>query len=57
MEFDASATVETVIELDENGQPIIEVASEEIEAVADEAMEEAAVEVTPESEEKSDEHK
>ena len=57
MEFDASATVETVIELDENGQPTIEVASEEIEAVADEAMEEAAVEVTPESEEKSDEHK
>jgi segregation and condensation protein B len=57
MEFDASATVETVIELDENGQSIIEVASEEIEAVVDEAMEEAAVEVTPESEEKSDEHK
>jgi segregation and condensation protein B len=52
MEFDASATVETVIELDENGQPIIEVASEEI----SEAIE-AAVEVTPESEEKLDEHK
>jgi predicted RNase H-like HicB family nuclease len=41
-----------VIELDENGQPIIEVASEEI----SEAIE-AAVEVTPESEEKLDEHK
>jgi segregation and condensation protein B len=26
MQFDASATVETVIELDQNGQPIIEVA-------------------------------
>ncbi len=30
MEFDPSATVETVIELDEDGQPIIQSASEEL---------------------------
>jgi segregation and condensation protein B len=50
MQFDASATVETVIELDQNGQPIIEIASEEITEVA-------AAEVTPEPEEKLDEQK
>jgi segregation and condensation protein B len=53
MEFDASATVETVIELDESGQVIIQA---EGEVIADETME-AAEEVTPESEEKSDEQK
>ena len=30
MEFDPSATVETVIELDENGQPIIQSTGEEL---------------------------
>jgi segregation and condensation protein B len=72
MEFDPSATVETVIELDENGQPIIqpideESASEEsiseevaIEIVVDEISEytsEEVEEVTPESEDKPDEQK
>jgi len=62
MEFDPSATVETVIELDENGQAIIEVESEEIvevtvEEVLEETTEETIEEVTPESEEKSDEQK
>jgi segregation and condensation protein B len=60
MEFDASATVETVIELDENGQPLIQMESEAISAVAQEAEAEtidAVEEVTPESEEKSDEPK
>jgi segregation and condensation protein B len=66
MEFDPTATVETVIELDENGQPLIQVESEEInevtaEEVIEETTEETAVEtteeVTPESEEKLDEQK
>ena len=62
MQFDASATVETVVELDENGQPMIEAVSEDITEVAlEEAMEEAmdatTEEVTPESDEKSDEQK
>jgi segregation and condensation protein B len=66
MEFDPSATVETVIELDENGQPLIQAESEEVaelsaeevtaEEVTHETMEEVE-EVTPESEEKSDEQK
>jgi segregation and condensation protein B len=47
MEFDASATVETVIELDESGQVIIQA---ENEVIAEETME-ALEEVTPESEE------
>lgn len=54
MEFDLSATVETVIELDENGQPIIQPASEES---IDEETIEVVVEVTPESEDKPDEQK
>jgi segregation and condensation protein B len=53
MEFDASATVETVIELDESGQVIIQV---EGEVIAEEVIE-AVEEITPESEEKSDEQK
>jgi segregation and condensation protein B len=65
MEFDPSATVETVIELDENGQAIIEVESEAIaEVTVEEVLEETTEEtieeveeVTPESEEKSDEQK
>ena len=70
MEFDPSATVETVIELDENGQPIIQSAgeelaseessNEEIEIADDEISEETseeAKEVTPEPEDKSDEQK
>ncbi len=70
MEFDPSATVETVIELDENGQPIIQSASEElaneessteeIEIADDEISEETSEEVeevTPEPEDKSDEQK
>ena len=67
MEFDPSATVETVIELDENGQPIIQSASEELiieevaieiadEVVSEETSEEVE-EVTPESEDKTDEQK
>jgi segregation and condensation protein B len=48
MEFDLSASVETVIELDDNGQPMIEVINE---------AEAEAEEVTPDSEEKSDEQK
>ena len=51
MEFDASATVETVIELDESGQVINQAESE----VIAEATMEALEEVTPESDEKSDE--
>jgi segregation and condensation protein B len=51
MEFDASATVETVIELDESGQVIIQADGE---VITDETME-VVEEVTPESEEKSDE--
>ena len=60
MEFDASATVETVIELDENGQPLIQMESEAISAAVEEVEAEtidAVEEVTPESEEKSDEPK
>ncbi len=65
MEFDPSATVETVIELDENGQAIIDVESEAIAAVTVEEVPEETTEetieeveeVTPESEEKSDEQK
>jgi segregation and condensation protein B len=54
MEFDLSATVETVIELDENGQPIIQPTSEES---MDEETIEAVEEVIPESEDKPDEQK
>jgi segregation and condensation protein B len=54
MEFDPSATVETVIELDENGQPIIQSAEDEL---VSEETSEVAEEVTPESEDKSDEQK
>jgi segregation and condensation protein B len=50
MEFDLSTSVEAVIELDENGEPMIQAINEA------EAQVEAA-EVTPESEEKSDEQK
>jgi segregation and condensation protein B len=58
MEFDPSATVETVIELDENGNPIIQVESDEIaEVTAEESIAETLEKVTPESEEKSDEQK
>lgn len=70
MEFDPSATVETVIELDENGQPIIQSASEElaneessneeVEIADNEISEETSEEVeevTPEPEDKSDEQK
>jgi segregation and condensation protein B len=47
MQFDASATVETVIELDENGQAIIQAQSVEVSLLT-------AEEVTPQSEEKLD---
>ena len=58
MQFDASATVETVIELDENGQAIIQADSAEITAAAaEETRDEVIEEVTPESEEKSDHYK
>ena len=65
MEFDPSATVETVIELDENGQPIIQPTSEEAvaEIADDEISEEISEEVeeveevSPESEDKPDEQK
>ncbi len=67
MEFDPSATVETVIELDENGQPIIELAKEEsiseevaieiADDVISEETSEEVEEVSPESEDKSDEQK
>ena len=62
MEFDPSATVETVIELDENGQPIIQSAGDEIteetsEEVGEVEQVEDAQEVTPESEDKTDEQK
>jgi len=59
MEFDASATVETVIELDENGQPIIQSTDEELvnEEFIGEKTSEAVEEVTPESEDKPDEQK
>lgn len=55
MEFDPSATVETVIELDENGQPIIQSTSDETSAEVEDAEE--VEEVTPEPEDKSDEQK
>jgi segregation and condensation protein B len=59
MEFDPSATVETVIELDENGQPIIQSTDDELvnEESISEEISEVVEEVTPESEEKSDEQK
>ncbi len=67
MVFDPSATVETVIELDENGQPIIQQTNEEsiseevVAEIADdeisEEMSEEVEEVSPESEEKPDEQK
>lgn len=65
MQFDPAATVETVIELDENGQEIIQATIEEITEeisieVTEETVEEtteAIEEVTPESEEKTDEPK
>ena len=63
MEFDPTATVETVIELDENGQPLIqveskeiaEVVAEEVEEIAEEIADKTTEEVTSDSEEKSDE--
>jgi len=59
MEFDPAATVETVIELDENGQPIIQSTDDELvsEEPISEETSEAVEEVTPESEDKSDEQK
>ena len=67
MVFDPSATVEIVIELDENGQPIIQQTNEEsiseevVAEIADdeisEEMSEEVEEVSPESEEKPDEQK
>lgn len=70
MEFDPSATVETVIELDEDGQPIIQSASEELgheessneeieiaDADISEETSEEVEEVSPESEDKTDEQK
>jgi segregation and condensation protein B len=65
MEFDPTATVETVIELDENGQPLIqveskeiaEVVAEEVEEIAEEIADKTTEEVTSDSEEKSDEQK
>ena len=61
MEFDPTATVETVVELDENGQEIIQIDFEEtIQEVTEEASTEtteAIEEVPPESEDKTDETK
>lgn len=70
MEFDPSATVETVIELDEDGQPIIQSASEELaneessneeieiaDAEISEETSEEVEEVSPESDDKPDEQK
>ena len=65
IEFDPSATVETVIELDESGQPVTQSMSEEVaieitdEEISTEISEEAeeAEEVSPESEDKPDEQK
>ena len=61
MEFDPTATVETVVELDENGQEIIQIDFEEtIQEVIEEASTEtteAIEEVPPESEDKTDETK
>ena len=55
MEFDPTATVETVVELDENGQEIIKIDFETAEETA-ETME-VIQEVPPESEDKTDETK
>ncbi len=61
MEFDPAATVETVVELDENGQEIIQIDFEEVikEITEDTSTEttEAVEEVPPESEDKTDETK
>ncbi|MBU3544532.1 SMC-Scp complex subunit ScpB [Polynucleobacter sp. MWH-Mekk-B1] len=61
MEFDPTATVETVVELDENGQEIIQIDFEEtIQEVTEEASAEKTEvieEVPPESEDKTDETK
>ncbi len=63
MEFDPTATVETVVELDENGQEIIKIDFETAEATVEETAEETAEtmeviqEVPPESEDKTDETK
>ncbi len=61
MEFDPTATVETVVELDENGQEIISIDFEEAieitEETAKEITEDAIEEVPPESEEKPDQSK
>ena len=62
IEFDPSATVETVIELDESGQPVTQSMSEEVAIeIADEEISteisEEVEEVSPESEDKSDEPK
>jgi len=61
MEFDPTATVETVVDLDENGQEIIQIDFEEtIQEVTEEASTEtteAIEEVPPESEDKTDETK
>jgi segregation and condensation protein B len=59
MEFDSTASVETVIELAEHGQPIIQSTDDAL--VSEESItkdtSEAVEEVTPESEEKLDEQK
>ena len=61
MEFDPTATVETVVDLDENGQEIIQIDFEEtIQEVIEEASAETTEvieEVPPESEDKTDETK
>ena len=61
MEFDPTATVETVVDLDENGQEIIQIDFEEtIQKLTEEAITEtteAIEEVPPESEDKTDETK
>ncbi len=61
MEFDPTATVETVVELDDNGQEIIQIDFEEtIQEVIEEASTETTEvieEVPPESEDKTDETK
>jgi len=61
MEFDPTATVETVVDLDENGQEIIQIDFEEtIQEVTEEASAETTEvieEVPPESEDKTDETK
>jgi segregation and condensation protein B len=61
MEFDPTATVETVVELDENGQEIIQIDLEEaIQELTEEAITEttqAIEEAPPESEDKTDETK